>query len=104
MKLTLTHNDIIQTFANQYNLSPSQIVIDGGSVQAACEMPSTINSMTVQAALVTLWSEGKHGQHGNKIALIKAVRVLTNSGLKEAKDFVESQFGKQIWSPFSNSA
>ena len=63
MKLIINRNDIIDTFAQKTGLSGDQIEIDTSS-------------------------EAKKAE-GNKIALIKAVRVLTSTGLKDSKDFVE---------------
>lgn len=92
MKLIINRNDIIDTFAQKTGLSGDQIEIDTNSVVGFQSPKDTITDPAVRDAISTIWVEANKRCGGfvvNKIALIKAVRVLTSTGLKDSKDFVE---------------
>ena len=92
MKVILTNTEACNAVATHYNVHPHEVEIEGKPLAAlyAPALEGGINCTAVRNALCTLFVEGRYwGSNPNKIALIKAVRTLTDCGLKEGKDFVE---------------
>ena len=75
-KTVLELVELISAFEEKFNVSAAAVAVAAGPAAAAAEEQSEFN--------VELTSFG-----ANKVAVIKAVRVITGLGLKEAKDMVE---------------
>ena len=95
MKVILTNAEACAAVATKYNLFADEVEIQGKPQAAAPVPPALGNGIScdiVRGALIAIFDEGARvGRDGSryKIALIKAVRTLTDCSLKEGKDFVE---------------
>lgn len=98
MKIILTNAEACAAVAVKHNLFADQVEIEPKPFTPLKQFaPVTENGIgcdIVRGALISLFDEGARvGRDGspNKIALIKAIRTLTDCSLKEGKDFVEQQ-------------
>ena len=88
-KLTVTHEHALKTLANYHSVSPTDIVIsDINFDDLMLRLLSDKNFMTLMARAV----RGDFNKT-NKLEFIKAVRDVTNVGLLESKEFVDSILG-----------
>ena len=97
MKLLINRDDIIKAFASKTGFEAHEIEIEIDTVETSA--PS-IQSEEIRTAIATIYREAMDIQdqyrEGKKIipniiSLIKAVRILDpNSGLRDARDYVES--------------
>lgn len=93
MKVILTNTEACNAVASHYNVHPHEVEIEGKPlVHYPTMLQDGIACPHVRDALRSLFDEGARvGRDGsrNKIAMIKAIRTLTDCNLKEGKDFVE---------------
>lgn len=103
MKIILTNAEACAVVATRYSVCTNQVEIESKPSEVAKQFaPVTENGITcpnVRESLRLLFDEGQIKGYGatrpNKIALIKAVRGLTDCSLKEGKDFVEQELLKE---------
>ena len=94
MKLQLTNSEARQIVSDKFNVFAHEVEIEPKPSTAIPNyspvLEGGVGCSAVRHALCTLFIEGRYwGSNPNKIALIKAVRSLTDCSLKEGKDFVE---------------
>jgi hypothetical protein len=96
MKIILTNAEACAIVASRHSVGAHQVEIEPKPFALPQQLaPVTENGIgceVVRGALISLFDEGVNiGRCGprNKIALIKAIRTLTDCSLKDGKDFVE---------------
>lgn len=102
MKIIVTNAEACAIVASRHSISPHQVEIEPSPFTAPKQFaPVTengINCPYVRDALRAVFDEGVRvgcGGPRNKIAIIKAIRSLTDCTLKEGKDFVEVDLLKE---------
>lgn len=91
MKLTLTNYEAQDIVAKKYNFPPEDVEIKMPPPLPA-QVKQDINNIEIRNALCTIFDEGRavgHGKHLQTLALVKAIRTLTNAGLFDAKTMAE---------------
>lgn len=88
MKLTVSNSEARDIIARSHSLANYEVFIEPENVTQSPNR-GDINNPILRDAIATLFKEGR-ADYVNKIAVIKAIRTLTNAGLKEAKDLAES--------------
>ena len=95
MKLQLTNSEARQIVAEKYSVSAYEVEIAASSLPPPPPVAAFFNSVgtaEIRTALTNLFDEGHvygRGQRPNKIAMVAAIRTLTNCDLKSGKEFVD---------------
>ena len=97
MKLQLTNSEARQIVAEKYSVSAYEVEIAASSLPPPPPPPvsalfNSVGTAEIRTALTNLFDEGHvygRGQRPNKIAMVAAIRTLTNCDLKSGKEFVD---------------
>jgi len=108
MKLTLSNHEACTLIAAKHNLFVEEVEVLSPMAPPPAPVSTVVkpNIYSTEAinALLAIWDEayaqaernlGEKVGYPNKIAIIKAVRALTQANLKDAKDFTEEQLLKE---------
>jgi hypothetical protein len=98
MEVIIKYSEVQNLVAAKHNVRPENVIITFNYGEKLDNNPPTndFNSLGVVQALMTIFDEGKtlaarnQDKYVSKIALVKAIRTLTNANLKEAKDLADN--------------